>query len=47
MLGYWKIRGLAAQIRYMFAYLSVEFEDKMYEVGDAPDYDRSSWLDVK
>ena len=47
ILGYWKIRGLAAQIRYMFAYCSVNFEDKMYECGDAPDFDKSSWLDNK
>ena len=46
-LGYWKIRGLGAQIRYMFAYCGVTFEDKMYETGDAPDYDRTSWLDAK
>ena len=46
-LGYWKIRGLGAQIRYMFAYCGVTFEDKVYETGDAPDYDRSSWLDAK
>lgn len=31
----------------MFAYCGVDFEDKMYEVGDAPDFDRSSWLNVK
>ena len=31
----------------MFAYCNVDFEDKMYEVGDGPDFDRSSWLDVK
>ena len=31
----------------MFAYLNVEFEDKMYDCGDAPDYDRSSWTSVK
>ena len=40
ILGYWKIRGLGAQIRYMFAYCSVNFEDKMYECGDAPDFDK-------
>ena len=47
VLGYWKIRGLAAQIRYMFYYLNVDFENKMYEVGDAPDFDKSSWLNEK
>jgi hypothetical protein len=47
ILGYWAIRGLAAQIRYMFLYLKVDFEDKVYVLGDAPGYDKSSWLDVK
>ncbi len=47
ILGYWKIRGLAAQIRYMFYYVGVDFEDVTYEVGAAPDYDKSSWFGVK
>lgn len=47
ILGYWAIRGLAAQIRYMFYYCNVDFEDKLYEVGDAPDFDKSSWLNEK
>ena len=45
--GYWKTRGLGAQIRYMFHYLNVNFEDKEYECGDAPDFDRTCWTDVK
>ena len=48
VLGYWKIRGLAAQIRYMFYYLGVDFEDKLYEIqGAAPEWDMSEWIDVK
>ena len=47
ILGYWKIRGLAAPIRYMFHYLGVDFEDKLYECGDAPDFDKSAWLNEK
>ena len=31
----------------MFHYLNVDFEDKLYEAGDAPDFDKSCWLDVK
>ena len=46
-LGYWKIRGLAHQIRLILVYLNVDFEDVMYECGDAPGYDRSCWTDVK
>ena len=46
-LGYWKIRGLASQIRYELVYLGVEYDEAQYEQGDAPDFDRSSWLNVK
>lgn len=31
----------------MFAYCEVAFEDKMYDVGPGPDFDRSDWLNVK
>jgi len=47
VLGYWKIRGLAAPIRYIFEYLKVPFEDKFYEQGDAPDFDVSCWTSEK
>lgn len=46
-LGYWNIRGLGAQIRYLLHYLGVEFEDRMYAAGPAPDFDRSEWLNEK
>ena len=46
-LGYWKIRGLAQQIRYELVYLDVPFEDVMYELGDGPDFDNSCWASVK
>ena len=46
-LGYWKIRGLAQPIRLLLGYTKTEFEDKTYDVGDAPTYDRSSWTNVK
>ena len=47
-LGYWKIRGLGQQIRYMFAYLNVPFEDKQYEFKGTPEnLDRSNWTDAK
>jgi glutathione S-transferase len=46
-LGYWNIRGLGAQIRYLLYYCGVEFEDKMYAAGPAPDFDRSMWLNEK
>jgi glutathione S-transferase len=48
-LGYWKIRGLGQQIRYLLAYCGVEFEDKMYAVSKNEDgsWSRASWTDVK
>ena len=31
----------------MFYYCKVQFADRTYETGDAPDFDKSSWFDVK
>ena len=47
VLGYWKIRGLAQPIRLMLGYADVEFEDKMYEQGDGPEFSRDAWLKEK
>ena len=47
VLGYWKIRGLASQIRYQLAYLGIEYEMVEYEQGDAPNFSRDSWLNDK
>jgi glutathione S-transferase len=46
-LGYWDIRGLGAQIRYMFAYLKVDYDYVPYACGDGPDFDKTSWTNVK
>jgi len=46
-LGYWAIRGLASQIRYELVYLGVDYAEEKYEQGDAPDFDRSCWLEKK
>ena len=46
-LGYWAIRGLASQIRYQMVYLGVDYAEDFYEQGDAPDFDRSCWLEKK
>jgi len=47
VLGYWKIRGLAQPIRLMLGYAEVDFEDKLYEVTDGPEFSRDSWLNEK
>lgn len=42
--GYWNIRGYMQPIRLLLAYAGVEYEDKRYNIGPAPEYDRSEWL---
>ena len=46
-LGYWAIRGLASQIRYEMVYLGVDYDEDIYEQGDAPDFSRQQWFDAK
>uniref|UniRef100_A0A8D2D0M6 Glutathione S-transferase n=1 Tax=Sciurus vulgaris TaxID=55149 RepID=A0A8D2D0M6_SCIVU len=46
-LGYWDIRGLTNPIRLLLEYTDSSYEEKRYTMGDAPDYDRSQWLDEK
>lgn len=46
-LGYWKIRGLAQAIRYLLEYAGAEYEEKRYECGPPPTFDKSHWLDEK
>ncbi|XP_031572822.1 glutathione S-transferase Mu 3-like isoform X2 [Actinia tenebrosa] len=47
IFGYWDIRGLAQPIRLLMHYVGMEFEDKRYSCGPAPDYSRESWLKEK
>lgn len=47
ILGYWNIRGLGAPIRYLLYYLGVDFEDKQYPYGPAPEYSRDAWMNEK
>uniref|UniRef100_A0A8C6RSA4 Glutathione S-transferase n=2 Tax=Nannospalax galili TaxID=1026970 RepID=A0A8C6RSA4_NANGA len=46
-LGYWDIRGLAHSIRLLLEYTDSSYEEKTYTMGDAPDYDKSQWLNEK
>lgn len=46
-LAYWDIRGLAEPLRYILKYVGEEFEDIRYKVGDAPEYNRDDWFNVK
>ncbi|XP_075189837.1 glutathione S-transferase Mu 2-like [Anomaloglossus baeobatrachus] len=47
IFGYWDIRGLAHAIRLLLEYTETPYEDKLYVTGDAPDYDKSQWLNEK
>ncbi|XP_048409515.1 glutathione S-transferase Mu 3-like [Stegostoma tigrinum] len=47
ILGYWDIRGLAQPIRLLLEYTGTAYEEKLYSCGEAPNYDKSCWFDVK
>jgi glutathione S-transferase len=47
VLGYWNIRGLATPIRLALEHAGVAYEEKLYECGPPPDFDKSSWLNEK
>jgi hypothetical protein len=40
VVGYWRTRCLAQPIRVMLAHMGVPFEDRQYQVGDGPAYDK-------
>lgn len=46
-LGYWKIRGLAANVRYQLKYCGVDYDMVEYTQGPGPDFSRQEWLDKK
>nr|SZF06491.1 Group 8 mite allergen-like protein (mu class glutathione transferase) [Psoroptes ovis] len=46
-VGYWDIRGLGQPIRLMLTYAGQDFHDKRYNIGPAPTFDRSEWLNEK
>ena len=47
LLGYWNVRGNAQPIRLMLGYLEVDFEEKLYHIGDAPDFSLDDWRKEK
>ncbi|XP_013875683.1 glutathione S-transferase Mu 3 [Austrofundulus limnaeus] len=46
-LGYWDIRGLAQPIRLLLEYTDTKYEEKLYSCGEAPDYDKTCWINEK
>ncbi|WP_353803041.1 glutathione S-transferase Mu, partial [Acinetobacter baumannii] len=47
ILGYWNVRGLTHPIRMLLEYTDSSYDEKRYTMGDAPDFDRSQWLNEK
>ncbi|CAF1361353.1 unnamed protein product [Rotaria sordida] len=47
VLGYWAARGRAESSRLLLHYMKTPFIDKMYQMGDVPDYNRDDWLNEK
>ncbi|XP_070574574.1 glutathione S-transferase Mu 1-like [Ptychodera flava] len=47
LIAYWKIRGLAQPIRYLVEYAEIDYKEKLYECGPAPDFSRECWLGEK
>uniref|UniRef100_A0A6T8PN48 glutathione transferase n=1 Tax=Hemiselmis andersenii TaxID=464988 RepID=A0A6T8PN48_HEMAN len=47
IFGYWRTRALGQPIRVMLAYMGVPFEDRQYQVGDPPTFDKSVWNEAK
>eukprot|EP00747_Dinoflagellata_sp_TGD_P107665 gnl/TRDRNA2_/TRDRNA2_170187_c0_seq1.p1 gnl/TRDRNA2_/TRDRNA2_170187_c0~~gnl/TRDRNA2_/TRDRNA2_170187_c0_seq1.p1 ORF type:complete len:275 (+),score=44.93 gnl/TRDRNA2_/TRDRNA2_170187_c0_seq1:126-950(+) len=49
VVGYWKIRGLAAPIRMLCEYAGANYEVKLYDVTakDGGGWDVSAWFDAK
>ena len=47
IIGYWDLRGIVAPIKYLLEYLKVDYEDKYHFYGEAPTFNKDSWLLVK
>jgi len=46
-LGYWNIRGIGQPIRLVMAYAEAELQEKRYNYGPPPEFDRSEWVNEK
>ena len=46
VLGYWRMRGVAQPIRFLLAHLEIEYEERLFELGDAPDFSPSEWTEA-
>ena len=46
-LGYWKSRGVGHICRSLLHYTGADHEEKQYEVGPGPEFNKDSWFSVK
>ena len=46
-IGYWKIRGLGAPLRFLCEHAGIKYNTVEYEQGDGPEFSRAAWMDVK
>ena len=47
IIGYWRTRALGQAIRVMLAHMGIPFEDRQYQVGDPPTFDKKVWKEAK
>uniref|UniRef100_A0A8D2MCG6 GST N-terminal domain-containing protein n=1 Tax=Zonotrichia albicollis TaxID=44394 RepID=A0A8D2MCG6_ZONAL len=48
VVGVWWVWGeLAHAIRLLLEYTETPYEDKLYSCGEAPNYDKSQWINEK
>ena len=47
ILGYWNNRCLVHDLKLILAFNNVNYENKIYNIGNAPNYDKSEWLNEK
>ena len=41
------MRGVAQSIRYLLAYVQIDYEDKVYDQGDSPEFSTEAWDSIK
>lgn len=47
VFGYWSIRGLGQPIRLLLAYAGQDFDEKCYECGPGPEFNKDCWFSEK
>ena len=47
VLGYWDVRGLAEPTRLLLEHCAVDYEEKRYQFGKAPNYLECAWFEEK